>query len=57
MNNELKLVTVDSSALKPSIDPIAGVIEIINKLDFICLNIQPSLKKELDLIMIENFKR
>ena len=57
MNNELKMVTVDSSSLKPSVDPISGVIEIMNKLDFICNNSSPSLKKEKDLIMIEKFKR
>jgi len=56
-SNELKLVTIDSSLIKPSPDPISGIIEIMNKLDFICSNSPPNLKKEKDLIMIEKFKR
>ena len=57
VSNELKLVTVDSQSLKPSVDPIQQVFEIINKIDFICTNSAPSLKKEKELIMIEKFKR
>jgi hypothetical protein len=38
-------------------DPIAGVIEVMNKLDFISNQVPPSLKKNKDLIAVERFKR
>lgn len=45
-----------SDPQKPTPDQILSIVDVINKLDFICTQIEPSLKKDKDLISIEKFK-
>ena len=51
------MVNVDTAHLKKmDFDPISGIIEVMQKLEYVDSKIAPSLKKERDLIMVQKFK-